>query len=244
MDAMTTRMCKQGIGRLGYARVLVEVDAKKGLEDHIDVLYRSSSNGEQFVKKVNVEYDWKPPICKKCMVFGHSDNNCNRKDKTKEQVLEQNVNENVINDVRKTANKFAILQDIEEEDGFATLSMKEKEEVDKYVLMTLQPSQSATNKWSKEMKEYFKENWKKQQSKEEDMDLNIAAWNIRGLGKVTKQNEVKNLMRNEKLSICAVLETHMKKSRIDKVYMNVFGSWFWQNNEVLSRKGWRLAVSL
>ncbi|GKA55538.1 RNA-directed DNA polymerase, eukaryota, reverse transcriptase zinc-binding domain protein [Tanacetum coccineum] len=42
MDVMSTRMCKQGIGRLGYARVLVEADAKKGLEDHIDVLYRSS----------------------------------------------------------------------------------------------------------------------------------------------------------------------------------------------------------
>ncbi|GKD30370.1 RNA-directed DNA polymerase, eukaryota, reverse transcriptase zinc-binding domain protein, partial [Tanacetum coccineum] len=151
IDAMTTRMCKQGIGRLGYARVLVEVDAKKGLEDHIDVLYRSSSNGEQFVKKVNVEYDWKPPICKKCMVFRHSDNNCNRKDKTNEQVLEQqNRNQwkrnlklqslyterrqrKVIRKWQKkrTANKFAILQDMEEEDGFAKLSMKEKEEVDK-----------------------------------------------------------------------------------------------------------------
>ncbi|GJS23318.1 RNA-directed DNA polymerase, eukaryota, reverse transcriptase zinc-binding domain protein [Tanacetum coccineum] len=75
-----------------------------------------------------------------------------------------------------------------------------------------------------------------------DMDLNIVAWNIRGLGKVTKQNEVKNLMMNEKLSICAILETHMKKSRIDKVCMNVFGSWSWQNNKVLSRKGCRLAL--
>ncbi|GJZ52696.1 RNA-directed DNA polymerase, eukaryota, reverse transcriptase zinc-binding domain protein [Tanacetum coccineum] len=74
------------------------------------------------------------------------------------------------------------------------------------------------------------------------MDLNIAAWNIRGLGKITKQNEVKKLICNEKLSICAVLETYMKKDRIDRICMNLFGSWSWQHNERKSRKGCRIDV--
>lgn len=74
------------------------------------------------------------------------------------------------------------------------------------------------------------------------MDLKIAAWNIRGLGTVSKQTEIKNLIWNEKLSICAVLETHMKKDRIDKVCANVFGSWQWQHNGQLSNKGCRIAV--
>ena len=34
MDAMTTKMCIHGVGRLGYARVLVEADANKGLNVH------------------------------------------------------------------------------------------------------------------------------------------------------------------------------------------------------------------
>ncbi|GJS73155.1 zinc knuckle CX2CX4HX4C containing protein, partial [Tanacetum coccineum] len=37
MDAMTASMCKHGTGRIGYARVLVEVQAKKGLPENIDV---------------------------------------------------------------------------------------------------------------------------------------------------------------------------------------------------------------
>ncbi|GKD92225.1 hypothetical protein Tco_1372062, partial [Tanacetum coccineum] len=89
-----------------------QIENRQGFGDPCD--YGSSSNGEQFVKKVN-------------------------KDKTEEQVLEQvktKVNRNKMKDrnvnegKRRTANKFAILQDIEEEDGFAKLSMKEKEEVD------------------------------------------------------------------------------------------------------------------
>ena len=56
-------------------------------------------------------------------------------------------------------------------------------------------------------------------------DLKIAAWNIRGLGTTSKQNEVKNLIWNEKLSICAILETRLKKNIIKKVCSNVFGSW-------------------
>ncbi|GJV19454.1 RNA-directed DNA polymerase, eukaryota, reverse transcriptase zinc-binding domain protein [Tanacetum coccineum] len=40
----------------------------------------------------------------------------------------------------------------------------------------------------------------------------------------------------------SVLETHMKNDRIDKVCMNIFGSWSRQNNVKLSRKGCRIAV--
>ncbi|PWA64455.1 hypothetical protein CTI12_AA342550 [Artemisia annua] len=45
MDTMTTKMCTQGVGRLGYARVLVEEDANKGLNDSID--YKSKVDGHQ-----------------------------------------------------------------------------------------------------------------------------------------------------------------------------------------------------
>ena len=73
-------------------------------------------------------------------------------------------------------------------------------------------------------------------------DLKIAAWNIRGLGIISKQNEIKNLIWNEKLSIYAILETRTKKNRIEKVCSNVFGSWQWQNNVHLSMRGCRIDV--
>ena len=39
MDTMTARVCNQGVRRLGYARVLIEVDARKGLPDNVDIMY-------------------------------------------------------------------------------------------------------------------------------------------------------------------------------------------------------------
>ncbi|GJT31734.1 RNA-directed DNA polymerase, eukaryota, reverse transcriptase zinc-binding domain protein [Tanacetum coccineum] len=187
MDAMTTSMCNQGIGRLDYARVLVEVNANKGLEYHIDVMYR---NGEQFVKKVRVEYDWKPPMCSYCIVFGHTNSKCprvvsqsehvqdkakdnedfsnkekkrqkNKKDDvTVEENLEKNdnhdsyktpikniwnVNASVIKNVRNTANKFAVLQEINKESLSMKLSKKEKEEVGKIMSMCVEDGRRYEN---------------------------------------------------------------------------------------------------
>nr|GEY28477.1 retrovirus-related Pol polyprotein from transposon TNT 1-94 [Tanacetum cinerariifolium] len=126
MSIQELSMCKTGIGRIGYARVLVKVPAKKGLVDSIDVLYKSKGSSKQHVKKVRVEYDWKPPVCSHCGVFGHINSKC--------------------------ANKFAILQEVEEKGLSLKLNKQEKDEVG------------------------------------------------RGLGNVTKQNEIKKLIKNERLS--------------------------------------------
>lgn len=93
MDAMTTKMCTQGVGRLGYARVLVEADVSKGLNDYIDVLYQSKEDNMKFMKKVHVIYDWKPPMCEHCKVFGHSFEKCSKRDRVEEQRAEDKVDE-------------------------------------------------------------------------------------------------------------------------------------------------------
>ncbi|GKG57413.1 RNA-directed DNA polymerase, eukaryota, reverse transcriptase zinc-binding domain protein, partial [Tanacetum coccineum] len=64
------------------------------------------------------------------------------------------------------------------------------------------------------------------------MDLNIAAWNVRGLGKSSKQNAVRNLIADEKLSICAVLETRMKDNKIKEIRNRVFDRWNWYDNAI------------
>ena len=72
MDQMTTSMCNNGYGRLRYARVLVEMEACKGLPDKIEVVYKDDSNNIKKRKTVKVEYPWKPLVCSHCDVFGHS----------------------------------------------------------------------------------------------------------------------------------------------------------------------------
>ncbi|GKE05064.1 RNA-directed DNA polymerase, eukaryota, reverse transcriptase zinc-binding domain protein [Tanacetum coccineum] len=63
MDVMTANMCQYGRGRLGYARVWVEVDARKQFKDGIDVQYGDSSGNTLRRKKSRIEYLWKPSVC-------------------------------------------------------------------------------------------------------------------------------------------------------------------------------------
>nr|GEZ36747.1 zinc knuckle CX2CX4HX4C [Tanacetum cinerariifolium] len=72
MDSMTAQMCHKGIGRFGYARVLVEVKANKELTKQIKIHYRNALNEKNYSKFVQVQYAWKQVRCEKCRVFGHN----------------------------------------------------------------------------------------------------------------------------------------------------------------------------
>nr|GEX80321.1 high-affinity nitrate transporter [Tanacetum cinerariifolium] len=77
----TTRMCSEGTGRVGYARVLVEVQAEKEFKNMIEICYKSGLMLRKCSKFVEVEYTWKPPICSHYRVFGHVDNKCGKKNR-------------------------------------------------------------------------------------------------------------------------------------------------------------------
>ncbi|GJW24772.1 RNA-directed DNA polymerase, eukaryota, reverse transcriptase zinc-binding domain protein [Tanacetum coccineum] len=86
MDAMTASMCHNGMGRIDFARVLVEMDASKEFKSVIEVQYRDNENKIKGTKKVNVSYDWKPAACSHCKVFGHDYIGCTKRNKTPEEV--------------------------------------------------------------------------------------------------------------------------------------------------------------
>ncbi|GJZ73074.1 hypothetical protein Tco_0637220 [Tanacetum coccineum] len=60
----------KGIAR--YARVLIEVSAKKILANDMEIVYKNAEGKVQCKKSVKVEYDWKPQMCSECGVFGHT----------------------------------------------------------------------------------------------------------------------------------------------------------------------------
>ncbi|GJW71814.1 zinc knuckle CX2CX4HX4C containing protein [Tanacetum coccineum] len=60
MDAVTTKMCVTRVGRIGFARVLVEIDAEKGIKDKIEIMYKSKNVATGTKKIVDVEYSWIP----------------------------------------------------------------------------------------------------------------------------------------------------------------------------------------
>ncbi|GJZ66378.1 RNA-directed DNA polymerase, eukaryota, reverse transcriptase zinc-binding domain protein [Tanacetum coccineum] len=81
MDEITAKMCVTGVGRVGFARVLVEIVVEKGIKDKIKIMYKSKSIAEGTKKVVEVEYSWIPCVCSHYKVFGHTDNFCKKKSK-------------------------------------------------------------------------------------------------------------------------------------------------------------------
>nr|GEV10588.1 RNA-directed DNA polymerase, eukaryota, reverse transcriptase zinc-binding domain protein [Tanacetum cinerariifolium] len=73
-------------------------------------------------------------------------------------------------------------------------------------------------------------------------DLRITAWNVRGMCNSTTQKEVRNFIAEEKLSICAVLETHVKEKQINKICTFVYGRWNIMSNMNESKRGCRIIV--
>nr|GEW00461.1 hypothetical protein [Tanacetum cinerariifolium] len=83
-DAINRSVIANSIGKplimdLVTARVLVEIDSSKGFKDVIQLMYKDKLNTCKGVKKVKMEYSWKPPICDYYKVFGHVDNGCTSK---------------------------------------------------------------------------------------------------------------------------------------------------------------------
>nr|GEZ64141.1 hypothetical protein [Tanacetum cinerariifolium] len=76
MDSVIANTCKQGIGMVRYARVLIEVSAKKILANDVEIVYKNVEGMVQCRKTVKVEYDWKPLMCSECGVSGHTYSRC------------------------------------------------------------------------------------------------------------------------------------------------------------------------
>ncbi|GKD31229.1 RNA-directed DNA polymerase, eukaryota, reverse transcriptase zinc-binding domain protein [Tanacetum coccineum] len=227
MDSLTIEICHSGKGRLGFAKVLVEVDARKGFTNVVEVVYKNAEKKETIVKHVVVEYSWKPELCEKCRVFGHNDNSCknnqslhegkkqeeegsdaekrnngninegfvevrykrksvnqrndnpgkgnqnqeiggrkhiepitpmknikdldpNEKEKTKEKA-KWSVKDDILQALKRSSNKYSVLEVVSEQDSMELSILKGREEVDKYLLKRYLPPLFVSNNWSHDM---------------------------------------------------------------------------------------------
>ncbi|KAM0000671.1 putative transcription factor interactor and regulator CCHC(Zn) family [Helianthus debilis subsp. tardiflorus] len=88
MDKLTLERCKNQTGKLGYARVLVDVKASSSLPCEVEVVYPHRTT------KLQVSYQRKPPICSHCVVFGHNLKQCKLIPKPVQDVAMADVNSN------------------------------------------------------------------------------------------------------------------------------------------------------
>ncbi|PWA64391.1 zinc knuckle CX2CX4HX4C [Artemisia annua] len=76
LDSFTTSMCKESWGRSSFARCLIEVNSNTDLKEVVTIGFPSLS-GEDFTKEtIRVEYEWRPPRCDICKIFGHTNDQC------------------------------------------------------------------------------------------------------------------------------------------------------------------------
>ncbi|GJR27110.1 RNA-directed DNA polymerase, eukaryota, reverse transcriptase zinc-binding domain protein [Tanacetum coccineum] len=70
----------------------------------------------------------------------------------------------------------------------------------------------------------------------------MVAWNVRGMCNRDMQKEFRKFISDEKLNICAALETHIKERKINKIYDFVYGNWSWVSNMNKSDRGCKIIV--
>ncbi|GJY86004.1 probable transcription factor KAN2 isoform X1 [Tanacetum coccineum] len=66
----------QSWGRSSYARVMIELRADMELKDNIVVSMPKITRESHYTCNIRVEYEWKPPRCASCKIFGHNHEEC------------------------------------------------------------------------------------------------------------------------------------------------------------------------
>ncbi|GKD98937.1 RNA-directed DNA polymerase, eukaryota, reverse transcriptase zinc-binding domain protein, partial [Tanacetum coccineum] len=72
--------------------------------------------------------------------------------------------------------------------------------------------------------------------------FSIASWNIRGLNRTPKQFEVRQVVNENNLSVCTILESHVDILALTNVCSKVFRFWEWSSNAILCNKGCRIIL--
>ncbi|GJW36117.1 reverse transcriptase domain-containing protein [Tanacetum coccineum] len=76
LDAFTCAMCNDPWGRIGFARALIEVSAAKELKKEVTMAVPNEDGTAHTKVCIQAEYEWKPPLCTECHVFGHTNAQC------------------------------------------------------------------------------------------------------------------------------------------------------------------------
>ncbi|GKC77970.1 hypothetical protein Tco_1128744, partial [Tanacetum coccineum] len=76
LDSYTSSMCLQSWGRINYPRALIDIRVDRELNEDMVVAIPNVKDDGEVLHTVRVEYEWEPPRCGVCMVFGHDDMLC------------------------------------------------------------------------------------------------------------------------------------------------------------------------
>nr|GFA98005.1 hypothetical protein [Tanacetum cinerariifolium] len=76
LDSNTSYMCLQSMGRMDSARALIDIRVDQELKEDMVIAILNVKDDGEILHIVRAEYEWEPPRCGVCMVFGHDDMLC------------------------------------------------------------------------------------------------------------------------------------------------------------------------
>ncbi|GKF60949.1 hypothetical protein Tco_0177735 [Tanacetum coccineum] len=76
LDAFTSSMCMESWDHIGFAGALIEVSAAKDLKQDVIMVVLLEDDTGHTNEKIRLEYEWKPPLCLECIVFGQALEQC------------------------------------------------------------------------------------------------------------------------------------------------------------------------
>ncbi|GKE21940.1 hypothetical protein Tco_1433452 [Tanacetum coccineum] len=169
LEAWSTK----GISTLSR-RVLVELEAAKGLPESIEINYMDKQLKCKRTKWVKVEYVWKPILCNHYKVFGHNVSKCSARPRTASEIKQAKVSDNNekmrdgFQEVKNRRDKHVENRGIYagSKNGYQRAWNAPKDPmvdnrlvVDDYVKKKLQSTATETKDWSEDMIKYFKYSW-------------------------------------------------------------------------------------
>lgn len=103
--------------------MLVEVSADDELPNVLEIAYPPIGNREARIGKLEVKYQWKPPLCTFCKTFGHTTMSCKVRPRTEEEKAAK-----VVNDSSKLKEKVVEKRNdvVIDNEGFVTMGRNNK----------------------------------------------------------------------------------------------------------------------
>ncbi|GKD84209.1 RNA-directed DNA polymerase, eukaryota, reverse transcriptase zinc-binding domain protein, partial [Tanacetum coccineum] len=121
MDKMTKERCLKKAGKMDFARVLVEVSAEEELPNVLEIAYPPLGSRPARVGRLEVKYQWRPPLCTYCKSFGHTTLSCKIRPRTKEEIAAKAIKEAI-----KVKDPVVVDKCLDKEDGFTTVGRKNR----------------------------------------------------------------------------------------------------------------------
>lgn len=71
---------------------------------------------------------------------------------------------------------------------------------------------------------------------------NISCWNVRGFNPSFKMKDMVDLIRENKIGLCGIVETRVAKNRVNSVFNKMFRRWKWMSNVEKCEKNCRIVL--